>query len=272
MLFAKKCGNFKIFCFLSFLGCSFIHLKWVYESPVQDLVINEMKPMDYLSKLWKDTMAVQNKTPGFEDPFTGVKLHDGVMGYMPASYTVDYLGMIGVVVCYIIFEAKGIVEKLKTLVITVVFGGAAGLIYAARGSLLGAEAKKPSMLCCVAYLAWAVFCVVDWLPFQMNWIDFAVTPDGRLGGGLINTNVKYCTMQVVAPYFALCAIGIAHYARQQNLPTLQLGVLFFNTSAFLFFHIAAASAIMMGMSCFWGACADPALAVEVKAKELKKKK
>lgn len=139
------------------------------------------------------------------------------MGYMPASYTTDYVGMIVVALIYAIFEARGIVAKLKGLLVTVIFGGAAGLIYSASNSLLGKEAKKPSLFCCLVYLAWAVFCVVDWLPFQMNWIDHAVTPDGRLNGGLINLNVKYCTLSVIAPYFALCGIGIAHYARQVPL-------------------------------------------------------
>lgn len=53
MLFASKCGNFRILCMLSFAGCAYLHLKWVYESPVQDLVLDKMLPAAYLKKLYQ---------------------------------------------------------------------------------------------------------------------------------------------------------------------------------------------------------------------------
>ena len=67
----------------------------------------------------------------------------------------------------------------------------------------------------------------------MNWIDYAVTAHGRLNGGLINDNVKYCTLSVIAPYFALCGVAIAHYSRQHELGIFHKGCIHF--SLFLFY-------------------------------------
>jgi len=247
MLFAHKAGTFFYLRIISFAGVFFIHARWVAQV-VQLAYVEHVALPDIGSRLFNDMMATMSDTPAMPG------LHNGTKGYMPASYTVDYVGMIGVALVYALFEAPGILGKIKAVIITVTCGGGVGLMYAVQNSLLFPESggsQRSNKFLALVYLSAAVVCIATWLPFQMHWIDFAVTPHGRLNGGLINSNVQYATLSVVVPYFALCAMAIAFYNRQK-MPTLTKGVLYFNASAFLFFHIAAASAIMLGMACFWG--------------------
>lgn len=90
------------------------------------------------------------------------------MAYMPASYTTDYLCMVGLALLYAVFGAEGIVHKIKSVFITIGLGGAAGLIWACYHTLLAPVKKEPSLFLWMIYTAWAVFCVFDWLPFQVN--------------------------------------------------------------------------------------------------------
>jgi len=264
MLFASKGGTFSYLRGISFLGCLFIHGKWAV-GIAQQIFVDNKTPAAVFASFWTDAMTTMSDTPAF----AGVQ--NGTKGYMPASYTVDYFGMVAVALVYAIFEAPTIVDKIKAVLITLCGGGGVGLLWAFQQSMVFAPNSSSSRFLAFLYLGTAAACVYVWLPFQMHWIDFAVTPHGRLNGGMINDNVKMCTLNVVAPYFALCGMAIAYYNRQ-NLSIFTKGVLYFNACAFLFFHIAAATAIMMGMACFWGKSTLEAAASEAKAADAKKKK
>jgi len=278
MLFASKGGDFRYLRTLTILGCAGFHLKWLYGFAGSTLIAAAQAGtpptkgalLALANTFYADAMLAMNPTVGHPG------LHEGIMAYMPASYTTDYGGMILVCLVYAVFEAPGnnicslmiksssasltpplsvltgFFGKIKAVLLTLICGGGAGLVYCCGESLIGSKkAKAPSFFLFLLYIATALACVYVWLPFQMNWIDYAVTANSRLNGGLINENAKYCTISVVAPYFALVGIAVASYNRQ-DLPTLLKGLMYWNAAAFLFFHIAAAAAVMLGMAAFWG--------------------
>jgi len=274
----------KLLVAVSVLGCAGFHLKWVFESFQRAGGVDSLQAIAagtqafnpevaeagaklWFTDFWNNTMLTQSDAPAYPG------FHEGKKGFMPASYAVDYFGMVAVSFVYGVFGAPGIVGKIKHLLITIFGGGATGLILAVKGAMLPdkKDVQSASLIRAIPFLLTAVWCIYIWMPFQMLWIDYVVTPHGRLNGGLINDDAKYCTLSVVLPYFALCAVTIAAYSRQ-GVPTLVKGVLFFNAAAFLFFQIAAASAIMIGMCYFWGPVGPEVDAADVAAPSKKDSK
>jgi len=266
MIFARYCGDFKVLTWLSIAGCAYLHFKYLHYCALQ--VVPELGGNLTLTQLgdqyWNDAMLTKAPTPGY------APLHEGKEGYMPASYAVDFQAMVVLALVYAVFDADSITGKLKSIVVTLVLGPGAGVVYAFSATMLPAKPPVFKPVCCLMYTVCAVGFVLHWLPFQMSWIDFVTTAQGRLGGGLINEHAKYGTLQVIAPYFALCAIGIAHFQRQKEVPTLLKGILFFNCCAFLFFHIAGAAAVMMASASFW-AMHVPAVRTKILKPVIKKK-
>merc|ERR1711865_562245 len=160
MLFARYGGNFVYLRGLSFTAVALIHLKWAVEA-FKPVVLRESTMGAVGTQFYADAMLAQNPTR----PYPG--LHDGVLGYMPASYTVDYLAMVAVALVFAVFEEEGILNKIKALAITVVCGGSAGLLYGCGRSLLPTTDEAPRPIAAAAYLIIATVSVYYWLPFQM---------------------------------------------------------------------------------------------------------
>merc|ERR1711907_244075 len=149
MLFAAKGGTFRILRIISFAGCLFIHLKWIF-GICQQIFVNNTTFTSVATTFWTDAMTTMSDTPAH----AGVQ--NGTKGYMPASYTVDYFGMVAVALVYAIFEAETLTDKIKALFLTVFGGGGVGLLWAFQQSMrplpLTRSKKRSSTFLALVYL------------------------------------------------------------------------------------------------------------------------